>query len=138
MLVLLCSAPLVCGDVQAFWEDAQPARDDSSSQQPRSRPQEQDLPDEAAEADMPQPADPAAGAEADVPPAGQLHALAASAGSMLLLSLDEPSAAYATLSNMLFKAVDVHPFVIVLDYHPVKVRTCRSMVQPALSSMQST
>lgn len=42
---------------------------------------------------------------------------------MLLLTLDEPSATYATLSNMLFKAVDVHPFVIVLDYHPVKVRS---------------
>lgn len=40
----------------------------------------------------------------------------------MLVNIDEPKAAYATLANMLFKAVDVRPFVVVVDYHPVKVR----------------
>lgn len=49
--------------------------------------------------------------------------LSASADSLLMMvSIDEPKAAYATLSNMLFKSVDVRPFVVVVDYRPVKVR----------------
>jgi hypothetical protein len=50
---------------------------------------------------------------------------------MMLVSIDEPSAAYATMSNMLFASVDVHPFVIALDYHPVKVRICQVLKRMA-------
>ena len=97
-------------EVQAASAPASPVRSQRASVSPTQS--------HAAPADPAHMSAPAASARSAKEP----RALAASADSlMMLVSIEEPSAAYATLANMLFKAVDVHPFVIALDYHPVKV-----------------
>jgi hypothetical protein len=64
------------------------------------------------------------GLDAGNHPSSTVEPVALASSLMMLVSIDEPRSAQATFANMLFKSVDIRPFVLVVDYHPVKVGPC--------------
>jgi hypothetical protein len=70
------------------------------------------------------PALPAAGSHScsdSYHPVSSVKPVTLASSLLMLVSIDEPKSAQATFTNMLFKSVDIRPFVLVVDYHPVKV-----------------